>query len=185
MTQLIHARKSGKPVRVELPSHHVFRRPKVYEPIDPQYLIGLDTESFSNKNYGGQLRTNLVQLDFCDSDTSMVIDTTENAYPVEAEFDTLWNAYAVQEICPAETKQRRKRTRSDGYYRDGRRQYVQPVVLIAHNLEYDLGRLIRYHHQFRRAIQTGNNSVRILIGAYEVEIATLIPTGNATKFEFL
>src|SRR5712691_9268613 len=177
MTQLIHARNSVNPVRVELPSHHVFRRPKVYEPINPRYLVGLDTESFSNKNYGGELRTNLVQLDFCDSDTSVVLDTTEKMYPIEAVFDALWNAYAVQEICPSETKQRRKRTRSDGYHRDGRRQYVQPVVLIAHNLEYDLGRLIRNHQQFRRAIQTGNNSVRILIGTYEIEIASLIPTG--------
>ncbi len=182
MTQIIHARKSGKPVLVELPLHHVFRRPKVYEPIDPTYIVGLDSESF--KNCAGQLRTNLVQLDFCNSATSVVLDTTEKDFPIEAVFDALWTTYSTKENRPSDTKQRNKRTRSDGYHRDGRRQYVQPVVLIAHNLEYDLGRLIRYHHQFRRAIQTGNNSVRILIGAYEVEIATLIPTGNAPNFEF-
>ncbi len=179
---LIHARKSGKPVLVELPSHHVFRRPKIYEPIDPTYLVGLDSESFWN--YDGGLRTNLVQLDFCDSATSVILDTTEKDFPIESVFDVLWDKYSTKEICPSETKQRNKRTRSDGHHRDGRRQYVQPVVLIAHSLEYDLGRLIRHHHQFRRAIQTGNNSVRIFIGAYEVEIATLIPTGNAPNFEF-
>src|SRR5260221_9219264 len=146
MTQIIHARKSGKPVLVELPSHHVFRRPKVYEPIDPTYIVGLDSESFSNKNYDGQLRTNLVQLDFCDSDTSVILDTTEKAFPIEAVFDALWTTYSTRENRPSETKQRNKRTRSDGYHRDGRRQYVQPVVLIAHSLEYDFGRLIRYNH---------------------------------------
>jgi hypothetical protein len=59
MTSYIQAPKNGKVIRVEL-QHRQFKRPAIWEPIDSQRLIGVDTESLRSKEYDGELRTVLV-----------------------------------------------------------------------------------------------------------------------------
>src|SRR6266851_3252187 len=92
MTQLINARKNGRRVLVELPSHHVFRRPKVYEPIDFSRIVGVDSESFSNRKYSGDLRTNMVQVAYCNSEKDVILDTTKEDHPLGVVFDEIWDA---------------------------------------------------------------------------------------------
>src|SRR5258708_39223012 len=103
--------------------------------------------------------------------------------------DYIWAKFAVYEEYSSSTKQRAIRKRTTGTnagldIRDGRREFIEPVVMIAHNLEYDLGRLIRNHPQFRRVVLVGADTARVMVGKYEIEIAQLTPNGSAPAFEF-
>lgn len=190
----IRTHKNHKLIVAELHYRDTFKLTKVYDRLPVDRFVGLDTESFQNRDYGatwnkgleryeGALRTNLIPLDFSDPSKNVIIETRELDYPVEPVFDTLLKMFGEVEENPSRTKQRPKRERKDGSHRDGRRQWVEPVVLIMFNLEYDLGRLFRNHPQFQRAVSAMMDSVRVQVGKYEVEIVQLTPSGNAASFE--
>ena len=190
----IEVYKNNRLIRAEY-TGFPFKRPKLHERLAAERIVGADTESFENVLFGATFdeyqqkyvdgrRTNLTQLDFADSIHNAVLDTTNYEYPLEAVLDHLWSIYAENELWAAMTKQRPKRERLDGNHRDGRRQHIEPVVLIAHNLTYDLGQLLRNHPQFKRLILARDDSYRVQLGRYEIEVASLTPDGSAPAFEF-
>lgn len=194
MSSRIRAYKMHKPIMTELHHRGVFKLPKIYERLSADRIIGLDTESFQNRDYGaewrkrlarydGGLRTNLIPLDFADPSRNVVLETREYEHPITPVLRHLWSL-ADPELYPSWTKQRPKRERTDGNHRDGRRQWVEPVVLIMFNLGYDLGRLVRNHPQFRRAITSTMDSIKVQIDEFEIEVAQLTPSGTAASFEF-
>jgi hypothetical protein len=115
-----------------------------------------------------------------------LIDTTDMDYPIIALFDYLFPRYAVKEVRASWSKQRMRSIHKDSrVYRDGRRQTIEPVYAAFYNLEYDLGRLFRQHAQFFRSILTKqDDSVRIQVGPYEVELTDNHPNGNTPSIEW-
>src|SRR5258708_2995032 len=179
----VDAYRNGISVPVTLfPEHIPFHRPGLYLPIDTHHVVGIDTESFTFKQ-DKKLRTVRASLDFID-ESPIILDTTDSLFPLELVIDELFPRFKVKEDRPSRTKQRNKRQRPDGYRRDGRKQYIQPVVLIFHELGKDFGRLMRKNEYLSRVIQTVMSSVRVKIGKYELEIDKLIVSGNAPNFEF-
>lgn len=179
----IEAYKHNHPIRVQLPFWGEFKRPCVYTRIAPERIVGIDTESFKSSQ-DEHLHTQLISLDFVDASHNTVLDTSAYEYALCAVLEQVFPLYSVPEEKPSWTKQRPRRSRADGKHRDGRRQHIEPCVLLFYNLEHDLGRLVGLHPAFRRAILLGEDSVRVRIGQYEIEIAWMIPNGNAPHFEW-
>lgn len=194
--------KNNKPIVIRLYPRDTFKRPGIYERLSEDRIIGVDTESFPNRDYGAEwkefynedgelvkkymdgIRTNLVAADFAKPDRSMVAETRDYDDSIVALLDHLFPLFAETELNPALTKQRPLRKRADGTHRDERRQWVEPVVMVDHNLGYDLSRLIGNNQQFLRAITARKDSVRIEAGGYNIEIRQIIPSDNAFSFEF-
>ena len=182
-TSFIEAYKHNRPIRVQLPFWGEFKRPQVYTRIAASRIVGIDSESFKSSR-DKRLHTQLVSLDFVDASHNIVLATGSYEYALCAVLEQVFPLYSVPEEKPSWTKQRPRRARSDGAHRDGRRQHIEPCVFIFYNLEYDLGRLVGLHPAFRRAILLGEDSVRVRIGQYEIEIAWMVPGGNAPHFEW-
>ncbi len=182
--QRIIAPKGHRFIPVMLHYRDTFTIPGAYPRLSQDRIVGLDSESLRNRDYGGELRTNLVPLDFADPSRNVMLETRGLDYPFESVSDHIFPMFAEHEENPSRTKQRPRRERTDGKYRDGDHQCIKPVVLIMFNLEYDLGRLFRNHPQFQRTVTSTMDSVRIQVGKYEVEIRQLTPSGNAASFEF-
>jgi len=202
MVARIHAYKMHRPIVVQLHYRDTFKKTGVYERLPPDRIIGVDSESFQNSDYGaelkkrttkygkmieeykGGLRTNLVAINFADPSKNIVLETRDDNFPIEPVFDSFYPLFAEIDLRPSRTSQRDIRERPDGKHRDERRQWVEPIVLIFFNLEYDLGRLIRNHPQFQRVIATSMQSQHIQAGKYDIEIVQLTPTGSSASFEF-
>jgi len=186
MTKTISGFKFNKPVTIELlHQRESFKRPKPHTRIDPARVLGVDTETLKSREYGDKERTVTVQVDHSDPTLNVILEAKDSDYPIKVLFDHLWPLFSTHEQKAAWTKQRPRRARGgEKPHRDGRRQTIDPVVIIIHNLEYDLGRLMRDHPQFKRAALAGDDNVRIMIDDYEVEIQFLIPFGSAPCFEF-
>lgn len=193
-SKTIHGYKQHQPCTIVLPARDTFKVPKTYKPIDDSRIVGFDTESFHSREYGAQfdektqlwrngLRTISVQL--YAKEWKTILYTLHDEYPLLKVLNTLFPIYAVKEERPSRTRQRNRRVRSDGKVtRDGRRQYVPPVLLVAHNLEYDYARLVRNHPSFARALRIGDTSVRFQFFDYEIELAENMPYGNTPHFEW-
>ena len=181
--QRIIAPKGHRFIPVNLHYRDTFTIPGAYSRLSQDRIVGLDSESFQNREYGS-LRTNLVPLDFADPSKNVILETRSLDYPFESVLDHTFPMFAEHEENPSRTKQRPRRERTDGKHRDGDRQVIKPVVLIMFNLEYDLGRLFRNHPQFQRVVTSTMDSVRVPVGKYEVEVRQLTPSGNAASFEF-
>src|SRR5713101_1825465 len=185
--QRIKAPKGHRFIPVDLHYRDTFTIPGAYPRLSADRIVGLDSESFQNREYGGELRTNLVPLDFADPSKNAVLETCDYEHPVTSVLRHLW-MFAEQEERPSWTKQRPKKEHTNGVnagqkYRDGRRQVIKPVLLIMFNLEYDLGRLFRNHPQFQRVITSTMDSVRVQVDEFEIEVSQLTPSGSAASFE--
>lgn len=199
--QYILASKGHKFLPVLLHPRKTFKKTQEHTPLSPDRIVGVDSESFQNREYGakwrkrvnehgkvvgeynGGLRTNLVALDYVDSSQNVVLETGDEEYPIVPMLNQLWH-YTELEVRPSKIKQRAVQERPDGDRRPSHRRWIEPILLVFFNLEYDLGRLTRNHPQFQRAIAAGATSVTVQMGKYEVEITQLILSGGVGSFEF-
>ncbi len=181
--------KFNKPINIGLPYWDTFKKPKEHTRLSPDRIFGIDTETFRSHVYNDTERTSLVQLDFYNPTHNCVLETRDVEYPLEAILDRVFPLYAEHEKNPSRTKQRPQTLHTTGVnkgdtYRNGRKQTIQPTVAVFFNLDYDLGRLVRNHPMFRRALLAGADSVRVTLGSYEIEIAHLSINNSASAFEF-
>jgi len=175
--------KGGRSVQVKPPSSRDFRPSQAYAPIDPARVIGVDTESF---RWNGALTT--VMIPAHTSERPVMLEFEPGQSPIVSMFDWLMADFGQDEDRPSRTKQRSKETRkertgrADG--RDGRRESVEPLVLVWYNAEYDLGRLLEKELPILRAIAVGQDSYTVPIGPYTLEVAHMNPTGSAPSFDW-
>lgn len=163
-----------------------FKVPKTYERMPPERVVGCSTASAT---VGKELRTVFVSLSFKDANLDTTLETVNESVPFVPLAKHLMSIYGVHDT-PSQTKQRDKRQRDNlpnakpgSSYRDGRRQTVQPILLVFNDLEAALGRLFRNDPKFRKSVQLGDASKFITVGDCELEIAKLIPGGSGCSFE--
>jgi len=164
-----------------------FKRGKIWPRIESDRIVGLHLTS---NNIGKELRTTLVALNFNNDDRNDVLCTVESATPIVPVLQYLHALYGEHDK-PGNTKERNVRVRDNlprakGQYRDGRRKLPQPIILICHDLEAALGRLVRNNSQFKRTIQAGDSSMKFAVeGGGEIEIMKIAPGGTGCGFELL
>jgi hypothetical protein len=171
-------------VKVKRHPLKTFKVPKVWPRIDPSMIAG--TQELSHQ-YGRELRTTLIAINYEDEDRNVVLETVDSDCPFYELAESLMQVFGVHDK-PSYTKQRNVRKRNGKFngrsFGDGRRGAPKPVVLVFNNLESSLGRLFRSNKQFKRAVRSGETSVKVTIGDGELEIAKLIPGGSGCSFEF-
>lgn len=197
--------KANKPARVTLQSTPFCKKPSLENKLlELDRFYGIDTESFHHladdgywvapsplddnqmPRYVGELKTDLITIAHTSPENDRIFETSSLKYPIEVVLDYLHVRHAVQDISPTKHNQKPVRKRKDGYdRRDGRANTIKPIVLIFHNLSYDIGRLMRNHKPFLRSIATSSEATyRFKVGKYEIECCQSIYTGTAPFFEW-
>jgi len=157
-----------------------FRPAQEYEPIEPERVFAVDSESLTA---GGQLRTLLTTLRFHDSDKA--IETPDGRDMLEKLCATVCARFGIKAGHPSDTKQRPRRRRPGSRRsRDGRKKTIPPVLSVWFNLAYDFGRLASDRHEVLRSVLAGADSYRVRISArYELEVSRM-NFGSSSSFEW-
>jgi len=168
--------KRGELVGVKFTGSDRFRKQRFYQPLPADRVVGVDTESLRR---GGELSTVLVPLHF--STGSQVLEVHENG---PGALDLMLSAICERYSIPDEAPSRRaQRERGPDRRRDGRREGLDPVLLVFFNLPYDIGRLCADHRQLLRALASGADTYRVDVGYREVEVARMV-LGTGSSFEW-
>lgn len=194
--------KGNKQSKAQLQIMQEVRKPKPHSQVRAGRRFSADTESFHHispdgiwsepsnldKNlimrYTGDLRTDVVTLAFENEKDDTLLLTSELEHPITAILDHIWPLFAEHDQ-QSKHEQRKMRTRPDGDRRDGRKDTIEPVVCIFHNLTYDIGRLMRSHMQFLRSVVSAvEDTYRFNVGDYEIEVNKGVYTGSAPFFEW-
>lgn len=199
MSRTFELHKHGKLVEVEFSGSDRFRRQGTYEPLGIDRVVGVDTESLVSggvtiikevpdeqdptrmkrvRNYsGGRLDTVLLPMWFS---TGPEVVETAGRSALEALLEAVCGRYSVPEPRASRTAQR---VRGNDGGRDGRREGVDPVLLVFFNLPYDMGRLCSRTPQLLRALASGADTYTVWVGRYSVEVARMV-LGNGSSFEW-
>lgn len=178
---LLH--KRGELVEATFTGSDKFRAQGTFQPLRADRIVGVDTESLKRRSLGGRLSTVLVPLWF--STGAEVIQVTDDGSDaLDAMLGAVCERYSVPEERPSRTVQRERRVRHDGMRRDGRREAVDPVLLVFFNLPYDIGRLCSEQPQFLRALASGADTYKIVVGSREVEVCRTV-LGAGSSFEWM
>jgi len=168
--------KRGERVEVTFTGSDRHRAPGEYAPLPADRIVGVDTESLRR---GGELATVLVPLHF-----STGAETIEVLRDGPGALDLMLSAvcgrYSVPEEAPSRHTQREL---GPDRRRDGRRESIDPVLLVFFNLPYDVGRLCSDHRQLLRALASGADTYRVDVGERQVEVARMI-LGAGSSFEW-
>ena len=174
-----HLWRHNRPITIDIPEDG-FSKLKSHDALDPNRVLGLDTESFL---YRGKLTTMTVQVE---TYQRSILLETHNQFPLAALLQILMDQWGEKEEGPSQTKQRPRRPHKNGYYRDGRRQTITPLLLVFYNMEYDLGRLAfsTDENPFWRYLKRGSDTQRFMLtDTLELEMASCQPFGSAPHFE--
>lgn len=182
--------KNGKLIDINIRDDKQYKKGKLHSPMTADRIMGVDTESliYEQNDISGitDLRTLSVQL-HTDQD-SFVKDTRNYFYPITACLDMIWDKYSIPDVNPFKNEQRKKRKRELPHdkrvHRDGRPNTIAPILWVFYNLEYDFGRLFRQNRQMKRIVSADMDSVKIVVGDYEIEIVTQLIHGSCPSFEY-
>lgn len=167
--------KHGKLVEVKFTGSDRFRPQGTFAPLPPDRIVGVDTESLTRD---GQLETVLVPLWFSTGEQVVEIESRSDA--LEPLLDAVCERYSIDAERPSRYTQRE---RGEGG-RDGRRESVDPVLLVFFNLPYDMGRLCARVPQLLRALASGADTYEVTVGKYRIEVCRMV-LGNGSSFEWL
>src|SRR5574343_216283 len=99
---------------------------------------------------------------------------------LESVLEAIHERYSLPEERPSRTAQRER----DGDGRlHGRREVVDPVLLVFFNLPYDIGRLCSKNPRLLRALVSGAETYEVQVGGYSVEVARMV-LGAGTSREW-
>lgn len=155
-----------------------WRKPKRYKALPDDRVVSI---SEGSRVLEKVLTTVFVGMSFQDILYDTTIDTANSAMPLVDTLNYLRTipGYTVDDNLE-NTKQREARerpglprTKKGATYRDGRRRAPKPVLLVTHDLNRLLGRLLRTNAKFRKAVRAGQRRELVNIGEYEIEIAQL------------
>jgi hypothetical protein len=159
--------KRGELVEVSFSGSNRFTEQKAHQPLPLDRIVGVDTESLKRK---GNLETVLVPMHF--STGQQVIRVLPDG---PASLDLMLRAvcerYSIPDSAPSRHEQR---DRGPDGKRHGRRDTINPVLLVFFNLPYDIGRLCADHRQLLRALASGADTYRVRVGHREVEVARMV-----------
>lgn len=158
------------PITLSTPETYKISR-TIHKPLSPDRIVGIDTESIKRN---GDLRFKYLQL-YANEHTLLHDQEQTSEDILEVLFSWLLERYGETFQYPSDIAERSKETRTrrnNGKKsgRDGRKQYLTPVLLAFFNLQYDLGRLIDSNVLFRRIIGYGSDSFKFKFKKYDVEI---------------
>jgi hypothetical protein len=171
--------KHGTLVNVKFTGSDRFTAQGTYEPLPIERIVGVDTESLERR---GVLDTVLIPLWFHTG--KEVIEVSVHDNPLELMLDAVCNRFSIPDYRPSRTKQRVRRYNDNGrLVRDGRRETIDPVLLVFFNLPYDIGRLCSKTPQLLRALASGADTYTVTVGKYSVEVAKMI-LGSGSSFDW-
>lgn len=159
--------KRGDLVEVLFKASDRFRQMGAFSPLGRDRVVGVDTESLTRC---GHLETVLVPLHF--STGEQVIEVHHDGTDaLELLLEAIHERYSLPEERPSRTAQRER----DGDGRlHGRREVVDPVLLVFFNLPYDIGRLCSKNPRLLRALVSGAETYEVQVGGYLVEVARMV-----------
>jgi hypothetical protein len=158
--------KRGDLVEVLFKASDRFRQMAEFSPLARDRVVGVDTESLTRE---GRLETVLVPLHF--STGEQVIEPRLEDDPLELMLEAVHERYSLPEDRPSRTSQRERG--QDGRLH-GRREMVDPVLLVFFNLPYDVGRLCSRNPRLLRALVSGAETYEVPVGRYLVEVARMV-----------
>jgi len=152
--------------------------------IDPKRIIGIDSETIHR---GKNIHTKFLQL-YVSEFENWCFDCEQHD-ALFTLFEYLLNNYGETydhaNTIAQRSRSQRKTRGSDRSGRDGRREKLTPVLLTYFNLQYDMGRLLDPHPTFRRFVGTGQDSLYVDCGNYQVEIVYSVIDGGSPSFNWI
>ncbi len=167
--------KRGDLVEVLFKASDRFRQMGSFAPLGRDRIVGVDTESLTRggseevKWKDGKLETVLVPLHF--STGEQVIEVHPDDDALELMIEAIHERYSLPEERPSRMAQR---SRNDEGKLHGRREVVDPVLLVFFNLPYDIGRLCAKNPRLLRALVSGAETYEVPVGRYDVEVARMV-----------
>ena len=206
--------KKGELVKAWLRYDEKFKPGKIHEPITPDRVVGVDTESFQVKakrfrrNPTG-LKTLLIPValpktDDPEASETIVLETPDGTGLLEQLFGLLSKRFGEDAKSLYDVLQQtgtRKRMRA-GPKNDvdeprsekvetqvvvhTRTQKLQPIILPFYNLEYDIGRLLADRQYAALGMLSGSDTYRLRIGTrFILEVVNTRITSAASSFEWI